>query len=91
MLKFSDGIDQDRAATAGGLQQIAFARGSAAAAQPSRLPTLVATAAAVAVLYFARDVFLPLAIAILLTFALAPLVSRLRRIGFPVRWPSSAR
>lgn len=83
MLKFSRGIDQDRAATAGGLQQIAFARGAAAAAQPSRLPTLVATAATVAVLYFARDVFLPLAIAILLTFALAPLVSRLRRVGCP--------
>ncbi|ASP95797.1 AI-2E family transporter [Sinorhizobium meliloti] len=83
MLKFSRGIDQDRAAAAGGLQKIAVARGSAAAAQPSRLPTLFATAATVAVLYFARDVFLPLAIAILLTFALAPLVSRLRRVGCP--------
>jgi predicted PurR-regulated permease PerM len=83
VLKFSRGIDQDRAAAAGGLKQIAFARGAAAAAQPSRTPTLVATAATVAVLYFAREVFLPLAIAILLTFALAPLVSRLRRVGCP--------
>lgn len=36
-----------------------------------------------AVLYFASEVFLPLAIAILLTFALAPVVSRLRRAGLP--------
>lgn len=45
------------------------------------LPTLAATVAAVAILYFARDVFLPLAVAILLTFALAPIVARLRRLG----------
>ena len=37
----------------------------------------------VAVLYFAREVFLPLAIAVLLTFALAPLVSLVRKIGIP--------
>ncbi|WP_027998979.1 AI-2E family transporter [Sinorhizobium arboris] len=82
MLKFSRANDQDRAA-AGGLQQLAAARSTAAAARPSHLPTFVASAATVAVLYFARDVFLPLAIAILLTFALAPLVSRLRRVGCP--------
>ncbi|QFI68813.1 transport protein [Sinorhizobium alkalisoli] len=63
--------------------QVALAPGAAAIAQPSRLPTLAATAATVAVLYFASEVFLPLAIAILLTFALAPLVSRLRRAGLP--------
>ncbi len=63
--------------------RIAFAPGPAAIAQPSRLPTLAATAATVAVLYFASEVFLPLAIAILLTFALAPVVSRLRRAGLP--------
>ncbi|MGQ7790834.1 AI-2E family transporter [Faunimonas sp. B44] len=44
---------------------------------------LLAMAAAVAVLYFARDVFLPLAIAVLLTFALAPVVSMIRRTGLP--------
>ncbi len=55
----------------------------AAAAQPSRLPTSVATAATGCRPLFRRDVFLPLAIAILLTFALAPLVSRLRRVGCP--------
>lgn len=47
------------------------------------LPTFAATAAAVAILYFARDVFLPLAIAVLLTFALAPIVTWLRRLGVP--------
>jgi len=83
LLKFSRANAPDRAAAASGMQQIALARGTAAAAQRSRLPTFVATAATVAVLYFARDVFLPLAIAILLTFALAPLVSKLRRVGCP--------
>lgn len=37
----------------------------------------------VAILYFAREVFLPLAIAVLLTFALAPLVSLVRKVGIP--------
>jgi len=35
----------------------------------------------VAVLYFARNVFIPLALAVLLTFLLAPLVTRLRHLG----------
>ncbi len=47
------------------------------------LPTFAATAAVVAILYFARDVLMPLAIAVLLTFALAPIVSWLRRLGVP--------
>jgi len=47
----------------------------------SRLPALAAMAAAVAILYFAKEIFLPLAIAVLLTFMLAPIVSRLRRLG----------
>jgi predicted PurR-regulated permease PerM len=34
-------------------------------------------------LYFGRDIFVPLALAVLLSFALAPLVSWLRRRGFP--------
>ncbi|PZR00355.1 MAG: AI-2E family transporter [Cereibacter sphaeroides] len=45
------------------------------------LSGLAAIAAVAAVLYFAQDVFLPLAIAMLLTFALSPLVTRLRRLG----------
>ncbi|TCN33045.1 putative PurR-regulated permease PerM [Sinorhizobium americanum] len=83
MLRFSRRADQDPVKVAGRTLQIALAPGSAAIAQPSRLPTLAATAATVAVLYFASEVFLPLAIAILLTFALAPVVSRLRRAGLP--------
>ncbi|KAA9368231.1 MULTISPECIES: AI-2E family transporter [Ochrobactrum] len=54
-----------------------------AAQEQSRLPALAAIAAGIAVLYFAKDVFLPLAIAVLLTFMLAPIVSSLRRLGLP--------
>jgi predicted PurR-regulated permease PerM len=45
-----------------------------------QLAIIVAVAA---VLFVARDVFIPLAIAMLITFALAPLVTMLRRIGLP--------
>jgi len=51
--------------------------------EQSRLPAIAAIAAVVAILYFAQDVFLPLAIAVLLTFMLAPIVSFLRRTGLP--------
>ncbi len=57
----------------------------AAGAEPSpyvrriTLPRLATIAAVAAVLFFARDVVLPLAIAMLVTFALSPLVSRLRQ------------
>ena len=47
------------------------------------LPTLATTVVVVAALYFGREVFMPLAIALLLTFALAPVVSALRRTGIP--------
>ena len=36
-----------------------------------------------AVLYFSREIFIPLALAVLFAFLLAPLVIRLRRLGFP--------
>jgi predicted PurR-regulated permease PerM len=45
--------------------------------------SVVAMVAAVAILYFAKEVLLPLAIAVLLTFALAPIVSFLRRMKLP--------
>ncbi|KQY11577.1 ABC transporter permease [Rhizobium sp. Root482] len=47
------------------------------------MPTLVTFIGVVAVLYLAREVFLPIAIALLLTFALAPVVSALRRLRMP--------
>ncbi|WP_245451981.1 AI-2E family transporter [Mesorhizobium waimense] len=47
------------------------------------LPTVATVVAAIAALYFGREVFLPIAIALLLTFALAPVVSALKRIGIP--------
>ncbi len=41
---------------------------------------------AAVVLYVAQGVFLPLAIAMLLAFALSPLVTRLRHTGLPMIW-----
>lgn len=57
---------------------------AAAAPHPRTvLPNVATTVTTVAALYFGREVFLPIAIALLLTFALAPLVSALKRIGIP--------
>ena len=44
--------------------------------------TLLSVVLVVAVLYFARDIFIPIALAILFSFLLAPLVTRLRRWGW---------
>ena len=46
-------------------------------------PKALAVAGTVVALYFGRDIFMPLAIAVLLTFALAPLVSLLRKVRLP--------
>ncbi|UDL89459.1 AI-2E family transporter [Mesorhizobium sp. PAMC28654] len=57
---------------------------SAAGPQPrTSLPNVATIVTTVAALYFGREVFLPIAIALLLTFALAPLVSALKRVGMP--------
>jgi predicted PurR-regulated permease PerM len=50
---------------------------------PRSLQPVLTLVAIVAALYFGREVFVPLAIAILLTFALSPLMSMLRRWRFP--------
>ncbi|WP_245282179.1 AI-2E family transporter [Rhizobium sp. LC145] len=47
------------------------------------MPAFASVLAVVAILYFAKEVLLPLAIAVLLTFALAPISSRLRKLGLP--------
>ena len=52
-------------------------------AHPAAYPKAIAVVATVAALYFGRDIFIPLAVAILLTFTLAPLVSILRQIRVP--------
>ena len=44
------------------------------------LMTLLVGVAAVAALYFGRDVFLPIVLAVLLAFVLAPFVDLLRRL-----------
>ncbi|WP_246685826.1 AI-2E family transporter [Mesorhizobium sp. B2-4-6] len=47
------------------------------------LPTVASVVTTVAALYFGREVFLPIAVALLLTFAIAPVVSWLKRLGIP--------
>ncbi|WP_434722151.1 AI-2E family transporter [Mesorhizobium sp. RIZ17] len=47
------------------------------------LPTVASVVTSVAALYFGREVFLPIAVALLLTFAIAPVVSWLKRAGVP--------
>lgn len=47
------------------------------------LPKLATIAAVVAVIYLAQDIILPLSIAVLITFALSPLATRLRKFGVP--------
>jgi len=47
------------------------------------MPTLLGTIAVCAILYFGREVLIPLALAALIAFVLAPLVRRLERSGFP--------
>jgi len=48
----------------------------------SRNTTLLSVVIVVAVLYFARDIFVPVALAVLVSFLLAPLVTRLRHWGW---------
>ena len=50
---------------------------------PTAYPKAIAVVATVAALYFGRDIFIPLAVAILFTFTLAPLVSILRMVRVP--------
>jgi predicted PurR-regulated permease PerM len=50
------------------------------------LPRIATIVGAAAVLYVAQDIFLPLAIAMLITFALSPLVTKLRNTGLPLIW-----
>jgi predicted PurR-regulated permease PerM len=45
--------------------------------------TLFTAMALIAIFYFGRDVFVPIALAVILSFVLAPLVRRLRRFGLP--------
>src|SRR5579862_8939299 len=59
-----------------------------APAAPSAAPIrdralgIIATAALLALLYFARDVLVPVTLAFILSLLIAPLVRALRRIGF---------
>ena len=50
---------------------------------PARLATLVGLVIMVGCLYWAREVLVPVALAVLLTFLLAPLVTQLERRGVP--------
>ena len=48
---------------------------------PNSLRTLAVAVVVVAALYFAREVLIPITLAVLLSFVLGPLVERLRRFG----------
>src|SRR4051812_41380189 len=52
---------------------------SASAPKSSRFVLLASVCVVVAALYFAQDVLIPLALALLLSFLMAPLASRLER------------
>lgn len=52
------------------------------------LPSLVTAIVCVAALYFGRDVLVPIALAILLTFLLAPVVTRLERFHLGKTFPT---
>jgi predicted PurR-regulated permease PerM len=49
----------------------------------SSLSTVAIVVLAIGALYFGQDILVPFALAILLSFALGPLVTRLRRVGLP--------
>ncbi|MGO4447802.1 AI-2E family transporter [Phyllobacterium sp. TAF24] len=48
-----------------------------------QFPPVIVAIAVIGALYFARDILVPLALALLLTFALSPLVTYLHRFGIP--------
>lgn len=50
------------------------------------LGTLVTIILVVVILHFAKDVVLPFALAVLLSFLLSPIVQRLQRWGFADLW-----
>ncbi|HEX4056033.1 MAG TPA: AI-2E family transporter [Tepidisphaeraceae bacterium] len=55
----------------------------ALAPKSSRFLAMASSCVVIAALYFARDVLIPLAVALLLTFLLTPLVHRIERKGVP--------
>ena len=67
--------------TGGGMR--AGPRGTSGDSTRISLPPVVAVIGVTAILYLGKDVLLPLAIALLLTFALAPIVSALRKMSVP--------
>ena len=71
-------MDSDKSPARLVLQPTVLSAPRASGTQP-----LVATVIVVGALYFGRDVFVPLALAGLLSFALAPLIAALRRRGLP--------
>src|ERR1700733_1592148 len=54
---------------------------ASAPARYNRAIGILATASVLALLYFARDVLVPITLAVFLSLLIAPLVHRLRRIG----------
>lgn len=72
----------DRTPAAGATLRVDPSAGTRSSGGPSA-GTILGVVLVVALLYLGRDVLIPFAIAILLSFALAPIVTRLRHIGVP--------
>ena len=62
-------------------QTASFDSGQAAPQSSRPLVTVGVLAAAVAALYFLREIFIPIALAVLLSFMLGPAVTKLRRFN----------
>lgn len=67
-----------------GEERVSSAQQGFASARRINLPTIATVAIGAAVLHFGKDIFLPLSIAMLITFALSPLVSMIRNRGVPM-------
>ncbi|MBN9039705.1 MAG: hypothetical protein BGP05_22665 [Rhizobiales bacterium 62-47] len=65
-------------------ERIESAAANASPVDPVRVAAILVSAAIIlAALYYGRDILVPLALAFLLSFALNPAVTRLRRLGLP--------
>ena len=58
--------------------------------QNSATAGIVMAVVVVGVLYFARDVLVPIVLAVLMSFVLAPLIALLQRLRCPQSWQSSS-
>ncbi|OYX69738.1 MAG: transporter [Rhizobiales bacterium 32-66-11] len=79
----AEGSGPDRAARPILQQQVVPPRAAVIPLGSGAVGTLLATSAIIAMLYFAREVLVPVALAMLLSFVLAPVILVLRRLRIP--------